>query len=298
MRKILAWVLTIILLLSLTACGVDSDNRNESEKPETTAPLPEPTETTAPVPETVTAYVLDKVLVSAEGMEAKILFTYDDQGRILSVEMWNGEELYQNTEMEYRENGEPAVCVTYGPDEKILNKMEYLSVQDGKVNEALVTTNGNTVREVSVRNDAGLLVEKQSYDQDGELIGTTKYEYDAQGNPSKEIALDADGREQQVKEYRCDEDGDLLEYSWRIGEQLIVHYRYTYEDGKMTGRVSETENGLNYQYRYDDRGNMTEVVMGGVPMTFHYRTMELPQEEADDVKEAAESFIYNAFVVT
>lgn len=296
MKKLLAFLLALTMVLTLAACGSDPvpTGTTEATKPETT-----PSEVTEP--QLVTAYALDTITVRADGVEAVVSFTFDERGLLHNIEMRANGELQNQIKTEFDENGDPTVATTYGPDNKEISKIEYVSVENGKVNESLETSNGKTIREVSIRDDAGNLIEKKQYDEDGGLIGSTKYEYDDLGHPAKEIVLNGDGKETQIKEYHCDRDGNLTEYCWKTGLVVtyeICHYLYTYEDGRLTQRTSQTENGIDFAYRYDEAGNLVEITTDGGTVTLLYNPMELSEKDAQMLEETVGSFLEGAFILT
>ncbi len=294
MKKLLAFLLALTLVLTLAACGNDPvpTDTTEASKSEATEPSTEP--------QPVTAYALDTITMSANGMEAVISFTFDERGLLHNIETRNNSELQRQQKTEFDENGDPTIAISYGPDNKELSRIEYVSVENGKVNESLVTSNGETIREVSIRDDVGNLIEKKQYDKDGKLIGSTKYEYDELGHPAREIVLNESGKQIQLKEYHCDQDGNLTEYCWKAGVMVgyeIYHYLYTYEDGRLTQRTSQTEEGADFTYQYDEAGNLVGITFDGGTITLLYRPMELSQQDAQRLEETIDSFLEGAFIL-
>lgn len=311
MKKLLAFLLALTLVLTLAACGSDpepsgsTEPSNKTTAPtepsgETTAPTDPSDETTAPTeepttgPQLVTAYALEKMTIAE--MDASISFSYDDHGRMLEYEARTKDQLQMGCKMEYSQDGTPLRAITYGPEEEETNRTEYTSIVDGKWIERTETKDGVTVRIEMERSENGDPIAQKTYDQDGGLLSQIQYQYNDQGYLIAEITLDSGDAETERMEYQYNHAGQLSEYRWSIGDVLFFHYLFTYEDGRLVEQTSQTEYGLSRRYDYDEAGNISAATMDGVTMTFQYKEMTLSQEDADALEEAVDSFMEGMFL--
>ena len=183
---------------------------------------------------------------------------YEDEWRILSAKTYLNGELSSELEYSYSEGGE---LMTVKTDSKLYGESsaEYRQEFDA----------------------AGKLIKSTSYNN-GELVGSTEYSYDAEGRETELVSRDPSGEIYSKLVYEYDKKGNLVsqsietsaytsrqEHSYDKAGQLIStksyrngslegHTEYTWEDGVRHGSSYDGEDKLigTSHALHDDFGNV------------------------------------------
>jgi YD repeat-containing protein len=102
---------------------------------------------------------------------------------------------------------------------------------------------------------------EEKYDASGAVSWSTQYSYDEAGRETLCVMV---GPNDEPKSYRkkvYDGDGNLTEeYTGTSPEDARLHYRYTYEDGKLVTEANINEDGSYFDlefYEYDEQGRLS-----------------------------------------
>ena len=128
------------------------------------------------------------------------------------------------------------------------NDTEYTTLNSVNI-ESTYDTNGNETKRIS-------------RDKNGKVESTEEYTYDANGNKTKEIYKGKNGRIESTEEYTYDAKGNMTKCISRDKNGKVESTKeYTYDaNGNKTKRIFKDENGKaydTYEYTYDANGNMT-----------------------------------------
>ena len=216
-------------------------------------------------------------------------YTYDDRGRIVHMEVDEGEfESFWNEEedtyeyaygpldgvndrtisLEYDEDGFAIRSeYAYGQDDTEVSRLDW--EMDSGYPDTVTIRSDDETEELSFKYEDGLLTAVYSIGDDGQKDYQAKIEYDEEGRVEEEILLrsyydtryqykyDGKGNLTQIKEYerRSDDSSD----SWEL-EQTV---KYTYDSkGRLTKVVETDEDGeesYRAKYEYDSKGNLTSI---------------------------------------
>lgn len=306
MKKLTALIMALTMVLALAACdfGASSEGDTTGSQPTEAQTTPSQTDSQPTAPsEPDGFYALTGVNAVTADREARVDISYDDHGRMLGYEIWMDGAMQQGNRMEYTADGTPLTNYTYGPDGAEISRQVYTQMDSGKWTEMRTTADGVSYRTEMERDSEGRPAEQRRYNENDELASRTKYEYDSQGRVTKEVELNDQDMETTVREYIYDESGNLTEFRIHAGSALIVqdslllHYRYTYEAGRLVERICQTEESRSCRYEYDEQGNLSKVILDEGVMELHYEKLELSQEDGDALEETVATIIENAFVL-
>lgn len=252
MKRLLALLLSLCLLLSLAACGEPAETTQPKDTEPGKTTQPDTTEPDATQPSEEVSFLWDEdgsdkeitILTEmlykdlADATEASLTMDITDKGQILSV---SNEERNQQAQVEYDEKGFPtAIKVT----------------EDG----AVVTTvnftfdaSGNLLR---VTSPEYKLDTSYTYDDNDNVLtitnpdSTEECTYDEKGN----LLTSKVSRSGKLWEYTYtyDSDGNELTGKVTLDGELRSEWSNTYENGNL---VSEKNDSDEYRYTYDDKGN-------------------------------------------
>jgi YD repeat-containing protein len=271
MKKIIAFLLSVIMLLSLVAC----DQQEKVEKDEKTV------------------YVLSKVTVDANGAQTVMDFDYDKSGRILELKGLSGKEIMMHQTFEYDDEENTVVMIQLGTDGEEISRVTAKRNSNGKNTEQVTVTNGVTTRSVNEFDANGNITKTVTYNEADEQTGSTEYEYDDAGNRICERHIDSIGTEYSSREYQYDENGNIVENKYIVSGNVMLSYTYKYENGKL---VERSAGNLVYKFTCDSAGRVKEFqveqdgeAQGSVK--FSYKKMTLTEKQAKEAEEYMESFM-------
>lgn len=277
MKKLFAYALILVMLLSLAACG-----KNEPEtqtQPQTVADTTEATEPVAPetteqvaAPEKVTVYLLESSVLLDSG---KTEYFYDTDYNIISAKVYTVENEIMCTHNyeENDENGMPCVIRTVWPDggDEQIRNLEYF--MDGKLKE---------------ERDAG------------SNFSGFQYDYDEKGDLAEK------------REYYEGNLKSVTHYGY-YGEQLVAVFSEDAEGNRIAGgniengriaimSYSEHEYGYKYsnRYEYDENGNLVKmtVIIDGETASgeeYSYKAVEVDADRAAYLLEQQKYLISTAY---
>lgn len=184
-------------------------------------------------------FVLDEVEYTLDSI---IKYEYDTKGNVIQETQYNEEGKGVSEYFEYK----------YDINDTVMIKIEWNS-SPFKFDRTDYDKNGNLVEWKSYKegnlwscykckyNSSGNEIESDSYDNDGSLLYSYKYEYDIKGNLVEQ------------KQYYYYED---------LGRKLNSSYRFWYDSNRnMTEKIFYDESGelwTSTKYEYDADGNMIE----------------------------------------
>ena len=246
MKKLIAMLLALVMVLSLCACNKKDDGAAEEEKE--------------------TAYLLTEVVMTstdddgkAHTMKANL--EYDDDYNVIGLKSYeDGELVYERTFNKDIEK--PLLDLGYDEDGEVNDRTEYTYDDKGNLLECKgsytyggVTT---TFREVCTYDGNGNKLTEKSY-RNGELDYEYTYTYTATGNVATEIYISSSGYKSHYT-YSYDEHDNVVsvkeEYK-HDGEvsSYELTYENTYENGKIVKHVSNLGTDT---YTYNSAGKITE----------------------------------------
>lgn len=123
-------------------------------------------------------------------------------------------------------------------------------------------------------------VETLEYDQEGNMVYSTTYEYDDAGRLLKSIGLDASGDQTRnsKSEYEYDDKGNKIKEVYILGDEETWYstFDYTYkEDGSLASATIYYEEGIIGKIEeYDDFGNVIMQTMYNEGEAFSYYKYE------------------------
>ena len=236
-KRFLCFVLTLIMILTLCACG-GKDVPVETMPPEETVVIPPASY------DKEDGRLYREVYYNSNGLKYQsIIYEYDGFGRLAKqIELGENDAPVSYSAFEYNDDGLKTAMLYYaatGPEEyEFSYRIDY--EYDGS---------GNCVREQRTENDVtssvtvysyaenGALIKEDRYEGEEFLLCTYEYEYDENGNSIKCIRHD----------YM--EGVDLEDrYSYNSDNQVIAVVSYDAE-GNTTSRI---------EYVYDEEGNETK----------------------------------------
>lgn len=260
MKKIIAALLALTLMLCLTACGGAK---------------------------TETIYVQTQSVRTIGEAVIRTEYTYGKTGRLVTMKMYFNDELYQ-TMSNRTSNGVVYMTITDAEGNSYIQSSVTTYDSEGRLSKMEIYSSGSTVTRTSYTYD----------DQDRILTeetltteGTTKtaYTYDEAGNVIAMESANADTGEFVRIEYTYDDRGYVtLEKELDQEGAVLSSIAYTYEgesvriqthyddQGEPTGQVDRLE--------YDEHGNLvkeTTMQDGEVAQTIvsTYEAMEVPVED-------------------
>lgn len=249
MKKLLAYALILVMLLTLAACG-NKAPETQPTQPQTTAATTEGTEPTAPqttaAPETVTVYLLEESVLYDSG---KTEYYYDTDYNIVAARVYTIEDetMFVRNYEEQDANGMPCVVRTAWPDgDDQIRNLTYFD--DGKLKEEQEAGSNFTGFQYEY-DKKGDLAEKREY-YEGILESITYYEYTGRrlaatfsenaegsriasnkvinGRITEKISVDLDSGTKTTSLYEYDENGNLIKTSMVIDAQTVPGDMYSY----------------------------------------------------------------------
>lgn len=248
MKKMLALLLALLLILSLAACGKDDDSDKHSDDG-IDANQGDQTKPTTETPEATRGVFLPTEMVKTIHMEEgnaiwREVYTYDRQGNRISTTSYKPDGSISSVcTMEYDEKGnliretyESGSVYEYAYD-SLGN--QYCTLSFGKTKELELDDLGRAIR---VGTDTITYAEdmlsyiRYCYSDSGELTEYTEHILDAQGHV--------------ITTRRCHENGNL-----------IYRTDYVYKNGQMVQLLSyamnsDTHVSTSHKYTYDVYGNL------------------------------------------
>lgn len=268
MKKLFAYALIFVMLLTLAACGNDTPE-SQPTQPQTTAATTEATEPTVPqttaAPETVTVYLLEESVLYDSG---KTEYYYDTDYNVVSARVYTIEDetMFVRNYEEQDANGMPCVVRIAWPDgDSQIRNLTYF--EDGKLKEEQEADSNFTGFQYGY-DEKGDLAEKREY-YEGLLETVTYYKY----HDGKLVAVFSEDAEGNRTASGTVKNG-------RITEIACPDYRNTYE--------------------YDENGNLVKmsVIMDGETASgevFSYRAVEVDADRAAYLMEQQRYLISSAY---
>ena len=173
----------------------------------------------------------------------------------------------------------------YNREKMLTGRTAYLNDKDGNRIERTVYLGNQMTKKESSKYVNGLMVEEQSFDQDGEMTELRKYKYDQKGNCTEMEFYNRDGDLMQHYLYKYDARGNRIE--WRFydaDEFLSALTTYYYDDHDNLIEVSSFnyDEHLNwkhsYVYEYDEDDNWVRqtIYRNNVPYQVIEREIAFP----------------------
>lgn len=234
MKKLLALILALAMILTLSACGGEPTDTNPTDDPTgSVGGSNDPTGTTAaptdPAPKTETKWVVQTETYVYEDPSlgtVTAVYTYDDLGNLLTCRQESATETLEMV-MTYDENGhEESITITRGD----------------QVMKQLITCDEN-----------GNRIKTEAYDNDV-LFQTYTYTYDENGNQlTMTVVTDMYSM---YTEYTYDESGNVLGYKSYYNKELQSTVTVEYDDQGRHIRSTTTD-------AQGDIGSITEATYEG-----------------------------------
>lgn len=236
-KRILCFVLALMLMLSLCACG-GKDAPEDNQEPEETTVLPPASY------DKEDGKLYREAYYNSNGLKYQsIIHEYDGFGRAAKdVELGENDAPVSYSTYEYNEDGLKTATLVYsatGPEEyEFAYRIDYE-----------YDNNGNCTRETRTENDTVVAMTVYSYAENGVLIKEEQYE----GEDFRICAY----------EYEVDENGNVIKcLRHDYMEDTEMEDRYSYNsDNQLVGVVSYDAEGnviSRIEHDYDDEGNETK----------------------------------------
>lgn len=264
MKKLIAALLALTLMLCLAACG-------EAE------------------PETKTIYVQTRSVRTIGEAVIRTEYTYGKTGKPVTMKMYFNDKLYQSV-TNRTSNGVTYMTITDSTGESSTQTTNTVYDDQGRVSILEVNVGSTTVsRTTYTYDDQDRIVKAATLTADGTV--TTTYIYDANGNTVTQQVSDTNDDSFTRTEYTYNADNYVtLEKNFDKEGNLQGSTVYTYEgktariqtyydgDGEPTGEVTRLE--------YDEHGNLVKEISyvdGEVAQTIvsTYEAMEVLVENED-----------------
>jgi len=227
-------------------------------------------------------------LIKETSQSGYTVYSYNSDGKILSIASYNndGKETIQST-YTYDTNGNIKTSqnftstITYECDlNGNIKKCHYINENVNILDE--YNSNGKKVKREDYSNGKNSTT-TYLYDSFDRLVksqyygNTTRYggEYGEEGTIIKNNG---------VMEYSYNDNGDLIK---KIGTDEISGKRISKYEYDSQNRLikEEDDNGLGYEYFYNDCGLMSKIDWNGYSEVYTYVKIELPKAFADQIKE-------------
>lgn len=233
MKKILSLVLSLLLLLTLSACREDAPDSSPSGDQNGTVDTP------------------------ATGEPAEDSKVYDTDGNLILEKILDADGVYIGKREYTYENGKQVTCTEYDAEDELVVKYTYR--YDGNVllqrHTALYNFGVVDATEEAEFAEDGKIVKESFFDSTGTLWQVTEYVFDADRdqvgykaysyeNGSVKSCVSYDEDDHVLSEEQYNENGEVF---WSI--------RYEYMDGLRVKGVES--DGSYHEYHYDKEGNET-----------------------------------------
>ncbi|MBQ9762642.1 MAG: hypothetical protein IJV82_06140 [Oscillospiraceae bacterium] len=296
MKKLLALLLTLTVLVSLAACGKEKNENPEPQTEATNAPQTDPSgtqtdpsgtqtdPTDGPQEEQTNRFDLISSVVKYDGNGVpvqKVTYTYNDKGLLLKKERDNGisQEVWNEDAGLFE-----FVCGPFDGKPEWVYECIYTAQGDLEASKETSTTydeNGQ-VKKTSVYDTTGSST--YYYDENGRIKCVEQHPYLLVGGFGTEIAC--------IARYIYDGEGRLIEIHNEAiedyaNDQLCFDFRYDSE-GRLIGCTNRPKEGLKYyQMSYNADGQLAEVTLSGGPT----------QKPIDDLNTIDPSFAMEGAIV-
>ena len=276
MKKLMALILAVMLLLSLVACGEETTPAGTDEKPAGEASAEQNDSQTGDLEIVYLLASVERIPEPGYGslkrntmeydengnqshrttLEYEYTYSYDAENRLIGWKRLRKDGTVQEDRTyEYDANGREA-------------KWSYVMGEYTFVYENTYDDQGNLVRVVCTRNGEAFSEETYAYDAEGrvtEYKGGEHLQYAYEGNRVVATIIEKNGDQYTDSVVEYDENGNLiLEEEYFEGE-LTNKCTYTWgADGKLVSSTdwsSANEGERQLAYTYDENGCLTEVVV-------------------------------------
>lgn len=265
MKKLLALILALAMILTLSACGGDPIDTNPTDDPTESVGGGTPSDTE---PKTETKWVIQSETYVYEDPSlgtVTSVYTYDDLGNPLTCRQESATETLDMV-MTYDENGyRTSVTMTQGDyvmkqlitcDEKgnwIETKM-YVGDQLTQTYTYTYDESGNQLT-MTLTSDTYSNYTEYSYDENGNILGYNTY---ANDELSITVTVEYDGQGRQIRSTTADAQGNI---------SSITETTY---DGNTEKRVTKAADGTvltTLVFTYDEHGNAIAIENSGTHTT-------------------------------
>lgn len=176
----------------------------------------------------------------------------------------NGENIGLSYTYEYDDNGYLTKRTELYASGAVSYWLEYENDAEGReLKETLYDNDGMHIYRELEYDEAGNMIRKSEFEEDGTAGAQWQNEYDAAGNMIKSTIVFSTGRVYSIMEYEYDEHGNVTRYASLDGDgNVIESYRYEYElreDGlPNVTKIYDSENTVQRtkESEYDENGNL------------------------------------------
>ena len=294
MKKLIASVLTVCILLALAACGSNDNVGGGTDAVGGNGAQPDPGgEQTVgssggvggvpsePVASYETPYVSGGyVLVREEPDSARhTIYWYDENGRVVEhdvTELDDHDKIEAHFIYAYEDKDGGQFVTSTAEEDFLYSYYEYTYDNAGRM------TSMARFRAYGYENPD--YTEEYAYDGNGLLVRTTykdgnydAYECDAKGNLTREVSYAEDGTEISDTEYTLDEYGRVVhEHFLKLGNVGDNDWEWSYlwdDNGRITKLEARDEHNstrFSQLYTYDESGNLTKIEDKHEGVSYYY----------------------------
>lgn len=198
---------------------------------------------------------------------------YNRKGNLIVESSYDSEERLERKKVyEYYENGNENEASLYDGGGNLLSRRAYKYDNKGnRIEENLYESSGILeLKLLSTYDDHGDILQTDYYNSDGKRFSVKTYEYDQEGNRTKEVTrstLEDDVDYEKVDVYAYDDDGNMVEEAmYGLEEHLLLRWVYEYDERgskvKETCYRGDSVDDIDYRYIYtrNARGDVREYV--------------------------------------
>jgi len=243
LKKIVAFLLTLTISLSLSSCKKDTSSRHDKDN-------------------LVDIYLCAKIVADEDNMNYYQEYLYDSNHNI--------------TELAYSENGERRTGYTYNYDSSG-NVVQILHPQD----QWYGTTISSQDFEYEYNSD-GTILQMTTY-KDGYKSHYNKYEYDSNGQLVLDVRYSNSEQELDRTAYKYDRNGNLIQKIRYDDTREITNTEYSYDDnGNLIKEQEITFPTACYEYEYEfSNNNCTMRKSGGDTISLYiYKKVRVSKDTA------------------
>lgn len=167
-------------------------------------------------------------LFDSEGLTSYTVYTYDDQGRTLSEDYFNGKDVFlSGSRFSYDNRGRKVKWESLDENKSPVLKSEYVYKGDDLIKIAFLTPLDREDGSLDYTYESGRLVKETSINSAGKEERRTEYEY--AGDRVVKEKLFQLGRLSRVNENEYDGAGNLLKVTtYNRSQKLMGHTEYAY----------------------------------------------------------------------
>lgn len=259
MKKLLAMILALVMVLALAACGKD--------QPNVTDPVSGGNVSNGGTQQDNTPRKDVKVLTSVKQVKgdgtvrANYQYTLTDNRLLTAMDLQEGRAELDLT-LDYDEAAKKVTVTAVNPDPASTNAAVTIEWNEvGQIISATETEEGKVWKTEYTYNDAGDVASKKVY-IDGWHSSTVTYTYHSSGKLMTECKTQGDGTLVYQKSSAYDDHGNKLSYTVDHGDGDVRtdRYSYTYDDnGNVTCKQDYDDEGYEtskVEYTYDENGRM------------------------------------------